>query len=394
MYDLLVKNARLYPMHQGAGEAHARTLAVTAGRIAALDVPANSAAISVFDAANRVVLPGFVDCHTHALYAGDRMAEHALKLQGATYEDLARAGGGIQSTVKAVRAASEQQLVAETLPRLKALQAEGVTTVEIKSGYGLDMENELKMLRAIRLLRLQLNMDIVPTFLGAHIVPTGRRHEDYFSDVIENMLPAVARERLAESVDIFAESIGFTVEDVRQLFMQAAKMGLKLRAHTDQLSNIGATAAAAAHGALSCDHLEHATEDDVLTMHQAGSVAVLLPGAFYFLREKHKPPIELFRRHQVPMAIATDLNPGSSPIVSLLAVMHMGAITFGLTPSEILLGVTRNAARALGRSDKIGSLAAGQHADFCVWDLPSPEFLVYQLGGLKPDAVFFKGNKL
>ena len=394
MYDLLVKNARLYPMHVDANDAPARTLAVSSGRIAALGVPADAPAKTVFDADDRVVLPGFVDCHTHALYAGNRMTEHALKLQGATYEELAHAGGGIQSTVNAVRAASEQQLVIETLPRLKALQAEGVTTIEIKSGYGLDLENELKMLRAIRLLRLQLDMDIVPTFLGAHAVPSGQTRETYMSDVINNILPAIVRERLAESVDIFAEAIAFTVEDLRQLFMQAAKAGLKTRAHTDQLSNIGATAAAAAHGALSCDHLEYATEDDVLAMHRAGSVAVLLPGAFYFLRESRKPPIELFRRYQVPMAVATDLNPGSSPIVSLLTVMHMSAITFGLTSSEILLGVTRNAAQALGRSDKIGSLVPGLHADFSVWDLPSPEFLVYQLGGLKPDAIFFKGNKL
>ncbi|HVC36984.1 MAG TPA: imidazolonepropionase [Gammaproteobacteria bacterium] len=394
MYDLLIKNARLYPMHQDATEAPARTLAVSAGRIAALGVPADAPASAVFDAANRVVLPGFVDCHTHALYAGNRMAEHALKLQGATYEDLARAGGGIQATVKAVRAASEQQLVTETLPRLKALQAEGVTTIEIKSGYGLDMENELKMLRAIRQLRRQLDMDIVPTFLGAHAVPSGRTRADYLSDVINNMLPAVIREKLAESVDIFAESIAFTAEDVRQLFMRATKAGLRTRAHTDQLSNMGATTVAAAHGALSCDHLEYATEEDVLAMHEAGSVAVLLPGAFYFLRESRKPPIELFRRHQVPMAVATDLNPGSSPIASLLTVMHMSAITFGLTASEILSGVTRNAAQALGRADKIGSLTPGRHADFSVWDLPAPEFLLYQLGGLKPDAVFFKGNKI
>ncbi|MGA9853843.1 MAG: imidazolonepropionase [Gammaproteobacteria bacterium] len=394
MYDLLVKNARLYPMQEDADEAPARTLAVTAGRIAALGVSADTPAKTVFDAGNRVVLPGFVDCHTHALYAGNRMAEHALKLQGATYEDLAGAGGGIQATVKAVRAASEQQLVIETLPRLKALHAEGVTTIEIKSGYGLDLENELKMLRAIRLLRLQLDMDVVPTFLGAHAVPNGYTRETYMAEVLNNILPAVVRERLAESVDIFAESMAFSIEDVRQLFMQAARVGLKTRAHTDQLSNIGATATAAAHGALSCDHLEYATEDDVLAMHRAGSVAVLLPGAFYFLRENRKPPIELLRRHQVPIAVATDLNPGSSPIVSLLVVMHMSAITFGLTPSEILLGVTRNAAQALGRADKIGSLAPGQHADFSIWDLPSPEFLVYQLGGLKPDAIFFKGNKL
>ena len=394
MYDLLVKNARLYPMHEGAAEAPARTLAVSAGRIAALGVPADAPATKVFDAANRVVLPGFVDCHTHALYAGNRLAEHTLKLQGASYEDLARAGGGIQATVNAVRAASEEQLVRESLPRLRALHAEGVTTVEIKSGYGLDMENELKMLRAIRQLRRQLDMDIVPTFLGAHAVPSGRTREDYLSDVINNMLPVVVREKLAECVDIFAETMAFTTEDLRQLFMRAAKAGLKTRAHSDQLSNMGATIAAAAHGALSCDHLEYATEEDVLAMYRSGSVAVLLPGAFYFLRENRKPPIALLRRHQVPMAVATDLNPGSSPIVSLLTVMHMSAITFGLTPAEILLGVTRNAAQALGRSDKIGSLTPGRHADFSVWDLPAPEFLLYQLGGLRPDAIFFKGNRV
>jgi imidazolonepropionase len=394
MYDLLVKNARLYPMHQDATQAPMRTLAVSAGRIAALGVPEDSPANAVFDAANRVVMPGFVDCHTHALYAGNRMAEHALKLKGATYEELNRAGGGIQATVNAVRAADEQQLIRETLPRLRALLAEGVTTVEIKSGYGLDTQNEIKMLRAMRQLRSQLNMDIVPTFLGAHTVPKGRTREEYLDDVINDMLPAVAREKLAESVDIFAEKIAFTAADMRRLFVEANRLGLKIRAHTDQLSNIGTTTIAAAQGALSCDHLEFATEDDILAMHRAGSVAVLLPGAFYFLRQSQKPPVDLFRLHQVPMAVATDLNPGSSPIASLLAVMHMGTVLFGLRPDEILLGVTRNAAQALGRADRIGSLVPGRHADFCVWDLPAPEFLLYQLGGLKPDAVFFKGEKI
>ncbi|MGA9851472.1 MAG: imidazolonepropionase [Gammaproteobacteria bacterium] len=393
MYDLLVKNARLYPMHLDTGMAHARTLAVSEGRIAALGVPDRAPAREVFDAANHVVLPGFVDCHTHALYAGNRMGEHGLKLRGATYEEIARAGGGIQNTVRAVRAASENQLVGETLPRLKALRSEGVTTVEIKSGYGLDMENELKMLRAIRQLRQHLEMTIVPTFLGAHAVPPGRRREDYLAEVIERMLPAVAKEKLAESVDIFVESIAFDVQDLRQLFMQAAKAGLKTRAHTDQLSNIGATETAAAHGALSCDHLEYANEEDILAMCRAGSVAVLLPGAFYFLKETRKPPVDLLRRYQVPMAVATDLNPGSSPIASLLTVMHMSTLLFGLTPEEVLLGVTRNAAKALGRQDTIGSLAPDRHADFSVWDIPAPEYLLYQLGGLKPAAVFFKGKK-
>ncbi|MDE2234803.1 MAG: imidazolonepropionase [Gammaproteobacteria bacterium] len=394
MYDLLVKNARIYPMHWDAAISSARTLAVNSGRIAALGVPENAPAKQVFDAANRVMLPGFVDCHTHALYAGNRMAEHALKLRGAGYEELARAGGGIQITVDAVRAASEQQLVEETLPRLKVLLAEGVTTIEIKSGYGLDLENELKMLRAIRLLRLKLNMDVVPTFLGAHAIPRGGSRERYIAEVIEDMLPVVAREKLAENVDIFAESMAFSVEDLRLLFIRATALGLKLRAHTDQLSHMGATAEAAVHGALSCDHLEYATEEDVLAMRQAGTVAVLLPGAFYFLRETRKPPLELLRRHQVSMAVATDLNPGSSPIVSLLAVMHMSAVLFGLTPAETLLGVTRNAAQALGRADKIGSLVPGLHADFSIWDIPSPDFICYQLGGISPDVVFFKGNKL
>ncbi|MGH8398018.1 MAG: imidazolonepropionase, partial [Gammaproteobacteria bacterium] len=266
MYDLLVKNARLYPMHLDAARVHARTLAVTNGRIAALGVPDQAPAREVFDAANRVVLPGFVDCHTHALYAGNRLAEHNRKLAGASYEEIARAGGGIQATVQAVRAASEQQLVEETLPRLRALRDEGVTTIEIKSGYGLDLANEIKMLRAIRKLRQHIDMDIVPTFLGAHTIPQGRTREDYLAEVIGNMLPAVVSERLAESVDIFVENIAFSVQDLRELFMQSAKAGLKTRVHSDQLSNIGATEAAAAHGALSCDHLEYAGEEDISAM--------------------------------------------------------------------------------------------------------------------------------
>ncbi|MDE1983996.1 MAG: imidazolonepropionase [Gammaproteobacteria bacterium] len=393
MYDLLVRNARIYPMEHDASAVHAHTLAVSNGRIAALGVPEHTAAREIFDAANRVLLPGFVDCHTHALYAGNRLAEHTLKLRGTSYAEIARAGGGIQTTVRAVRAADDAQLVQESLPRLEALAAEGVTTVEIKSGYGLDSLQELKMLRAIHQLRARLDMDVVATFLGAHAVPAGRSREDYFQDVINVMLPAVAKGKLAESVDIFAETIAFTTDEVRQLFMTATKAGLQCRIHSDQLSHMGATEAAATLGALSCDHLEYAEEDDVLAMARAGSVAVLLPGAFYFLKETRKPPVELLRRHQVPMAVATDLNPGSSPIASLLTVMHMAALLFGLTPDEILLGVTRHAAKALGREQQVGSLVPGRHADFTVWDIPAPEFLLYQLGGLKPAAIFFKGKK-
>ena len=393
MYDLLVKNARIYPMESDAALSPARTLAVSASRIAALGVPDDSEAKEVFDAGDRVVLPGFVDCHTHALYAGNRVAEHTLKLRGASYAEITGAGGGIHTTVRAVRAADEAQLVQETLPRLQALAAEGVTTVEIKSGYGLSIEQELKMLHAIQRLRLHLNMDIAATFLGAHTVPQDKSREEYFQEVLDAMLPAVAGQKLAESVDIFAESFAFTTDEVRQLFTAASRLGLHCRIHSDQLSHMGATEAAATLGALSCDHLEHASEADVQAMARAGSVAVLLPGAFYFLRETRKPPVELFRRHRVPMAVSTDLNPGTSPIASLLTVMHMAALLFGLTPDEILLGVTQHAARALGREQRVGCLAPGRHADFVVWDMPAPEFLVYQLGGLKPVAVFYKGKK-
>ncbi|MDE2196418.1 MAG: imidazolonepropionase [Gammaproteobacteria bacterium] len=392
MYDLLIKNARLHPMQQDAAVSPARTLAVNAGRIAALGVPDDAPAREIFDAENRVVLPGFVDCHTHALYAGDRAAEHGMRLAGASYADIAKAGGGIVTTVDAVRTASEPLLVTQTLPRLRALQSEGVTTIEIKSGYGLDTDNELKMLRAIRALRRHLDMDIVPTFLGAHSVPRGRERSEYLVEVIGEMLPAVAQEGLAEAADIFVEDIGFTVDDLRALSVEVKKHGLKLRAHTDQLSRLGATAAAAELGALSCDHLEYSSEEDVAAMARYGTVAVLLPGAFYFLRENRKPPVALLRQHGVPMAVATDLNPGSSPLVSLLAALHLAVHLFDLTQEEALLGVTRNAAYALGRADKIGSLAPGLHADFCVWDIPAPEFLVYQLGGIRPAAVFFKGK--
>lgn len=393
MYDLLVKNARLYPLDQDAAVSAARTLAVNDGRIAALGVAEDAPAREVFDARDQVVLPGLVDCHTHALYAGDRMAEHVLKMNGASYAEIARAGGGIRATVAAVRAASEQQLVEQTLPRLRALRAEGVTCIEIKSGYGLDTQTELKMLRAIRSLRRHIDMDIAATFLGAHAVPGDSSREAYLNEIIEQMLPAVAEEKLADTVDIFVERIAFSPADLQRLFEHAHKLGLQTRVHSDQLSNMGATTLAAESGALSCDHLEYSDETDIAAMAMHGTVAVLLPAAFYFLRETRKPPIELLRKHQVPMAVATDLNPGTAPVASLLTAMHMAGILYGMNAAEILLGVTRHAANALGRSGKIGGLTPGHHADFSIWDLPAPEFLTYQLGGLKPTALFFKGKR-
>ena len=393
MYDLLVTNARLHTMSEGSGPSAATSLAVSGGKVAALGVPADAPTRERLDARGALLLPGFVDCHTHALYAGDRMAEHVLKMQGTSYADIAKAGGGIISTVKAVRAASEDQLVEETLPRLEALAAEGVTTVEIKSGYGLDLATELKMLRAIRALPKHIAMDVSATFIGAHALPPGKSRDGYMEEVLHHMLPAVAQEGLADTVDIFVEHIAFTVDDLKRLAEEAAKRGLKLRAHTDQLSNLGATRAAAVLGALSCDHLEYSEEADVAAMAEHGTVAVLLPGAFYFLKEKQLPPVELFRKHAVPLAVATDLNPGSSPVASLLTAMHMAGILFGLAPEEILSGVTRHAARAMGRKDRIGALTPGLDADFCLWKLPAPESMTYQLGGLKPVARYRKGRR-
>ncbi|HET6725277.1 MAG TPA: imidazolonepropionase [Gammaproteobacteria bacterium] len=380
-------------MTDGAAPSAYRSVAVQNGRIVAFDPPPGAEASEVVDAGDRIMLPGFVDCHTHALYAGERMAEHTAKLRGATYAEIAKSGGGILSTVRAVRAATEEELVAATLPRLHALQAQGVTTCEIKSGYGLTPVDEMKMLRAINALRDRIDMDIVPTFLGAHTVPAERDRQTYMCEVVDEMLPAVADARLARTVDIFCEHIAFDCGDLELLATRAAELGLCLRAHTDQLSNFGATRRAAELGALSCDHLEYAEESDARAMAEAGSVAVLLPGAFYFLKEERKPPVDLLRRHDVPIALATDLNPGSSPIASLLAIMHMAGIFFGLTPEETLQSVTVNAARALGRDD-IGTLQPGAQANFTLWNLPAPEMLCYQLGGFKPDAVYFEGHDI
>ncbi|HEX7047607.1 MAG TPA: imidazolonepropionase [Gammaproteobacteria bacterium] len=389
MFDLVIHNARVHSFRDGITQ-DAHSLGIQDGRIAAIDPPAGEPAARRVDAEGRVLMPGFVDCHTHTVFAGERMAEHALKLSGASYEEIARAGGGIVSTVAAIREASVDELVRQSQPRLNALAAEGVTTLEIKSGYGLSTELELRMLRAVAALREKTNVDLVGTFLGAHTVPKDRNKDEYLDEVINEMLPVVAGERLADAVDIFVEKIAFDVNDMRRLFDRARDLGLKLKAHTDQLSNMGATKIAAEYGALSCDHLEHSNEDDIRAMAANGTVGVLLPGAFYFIRETKKPPVELLRKHGVPIAVATDLNPGSSPVASILAAMHMSCIFFGLTAEEALHGATANGARALGLADR-GVLAIDKRADFTLWDIPAPEFLVYQLGGVRPDTVFIHG---
>lgn len=389
MPDVLFDNARFYPTPDG--ELAADRFCIEDGRIAAVGEDARGA--RVVDLGGRLVMPGFVDCHTHLVWAGDRADEFAMRAAGASYADIARAGGGILSTVGAVRAASEDELVALALPRLQALAAEGVTTVEIKSGYGLDLENELKMLRAARRLAGLHPVRVRTTFLGAHAVPPGRERTDYLEEVVETMLPAVAEAGLAEAVDIFVENIAFGLEDMERLFARARALGLRVRAHTGQLSDPGATARACALGAVSCDHLEFADEDAVRAMAEHGTVAVLLPGAWYCLRETQRPPVGLLRRHGVPMAVASDANPGSSPVVSLLTAMHMAGVFFGLTPGEVLAGATRHAAAALGEPDG-GQLAVGAPADFAVWDLERPELLAWQLGGLQPEAVYVGGRRM
>lgn len=389
MYDLVIRNARVHSFRDGIAQ-DAAALAVRDGRIAAIDPPADAPARRVVDAAGRMLLPGFIDCHTHAVFAGNRMNEHAMKLAGASYEEIARAGGGIVATVEAVRKATVEELVAESLPRVQALAAEGVTTLEIKSGYGLSAESEMNMLRAARVLGERLPLSVTTTYLGAHTVPKGRDKNEYLREVID-ALPRIREEGLADAVDIFVERIAFDADDMRALFDAAKALGFRLKAHTDQLSNMQATRIAAQeYGVLSCDHLEYTREADVRAMAASGTVAVLLPGAFYFIRETKKPPVDLFREHGVPIAIATDINPGTSPIASLLAVMHMSCIFFGLTPEEALLGVTRNAARALGFDDR-GVLTPGMRADFALWDVPAPEFLLYQLGGLRAEKTFIEG---
>jgi imidazolonepropionase len=389
MHDILFENLRFYPMSADLTPGVGDCLAVSNGRFSALGEPVE--ARQRVDLGGRLVLPGFIDCHTHLLYAGDRMKEHAMRLSGASYEEIARSGGGILSTVRAVREATVEDLVEQSLPRAQALLAEGVTTIEIKSGYGLDTDNELKMLRAIKRLGELIPARVKATFLGAHAVPEGRERRDYLREVCQEMLPRVADEGLADSVDIFVESIAFGLDDLGMLAESAEAFGLSLRVHAEQLSSMGATRMAAELKALSCDHLEYAGAEDVRAMGENGTTAVLLPGAFYFLGETRKPPIDLLRKHAVPMAVASDINPGSSPIVSLLTNLHMASTFFGLTPDESLAGITRNAAQALGLAGDVGEIALGARADFSVWQLESPEYLLYQLGGISPHAVFVDG---
>jgi len=348
---------------------------------AAADLPERYRTEEALDLGGRLVTPGLIDCHTHIVHGGDRAREFEMRLEGASYEEVARAGGGIVSTVRATRAASEEALLASALPRIDALIAEGVTGIEVKSGYGLDVETELAMLRAARRIAQVRPVRVRTSFLGAHALPPefADRHDAYIDEVCLPALEAAHAEGLADAVDGFCEGIAFTPDQIARVFDRARGLGLSVKLHAEQLSNLGGARLAASYGALSADHLEYADEGDAAAMAEAGTVAVILPGAFYTLRETRVPPVAAFRAHGVPMAVATDCNPGSSPMTSLLLAMNMSATLFRMTPEECLAGVTRNAARALGMQDA-GTIRAGQRADLAVWDVESPAELTYRIG--------------
>ncbi|RAK62346.1 imidazolonepropionase [Phenylobacterium kunshanense] len=384
--DRVWANARLATLatsRAGLGEIDRGVVASTGDRIvyagALEDAPSFDAAETI-DCEGRWITPGLIDCHTHLVHAGDRAHEFELRLAGASYEEIARSGGGIAATVAATRAATESDLVATARPRLEALVAEGVTTVEIKSGYGLTTDDELKMLRAAR--GLGDRASIVTTLLGAHALPPefADDADGYVDLVCAEMIPAAVELGLADAVDAFCEGIGFTAAQTRRVFEAARGHGLPVKLHAEQLSNLNGAALAAEFGALSADHLEHLDSTGIEAMARAGTVATLLPGAFYFLRETRLPPVEALRAAGVPMALATDCNPGTSPLTSLLLTLNMGATLFRLTVEECLTAVTRNAARALGLSGEVGTLEAGNRCDLAIWDIERPAELVYRMG--------------
>jgi imidazolonepropionase len=386
--DRVWRGARLATMaaaQPGLGIVEKGVIAATDGRIAYAGSEADAPAFDsgeTIDCEGRWITPGLIDCHTHIVYGGNRAHEFELRLAGATYEEISRAGGGIASTMRATRSESEAQLLAAARRRVETLMRDGVTTLEIKSGYGLDTESEMKSLRVARRLGEVLPLSVVTTFLGAHAMPPEEKggKDAYITQVCEQQLPAVAKAGLADAVDAFCESIAFSPEQTARVFETAHKLGLPVKLHAEQLTTLGGAELAARFRALSADHLEHADENGIAALAKSGTVAVLLPGAFYFLRETQKPPVDLLRKHGVPIAISSDSNPGTSPLMSLLLTMNMAATFFRLTVYECLLGVTRHAARALGRLGTIGTLEAGKSCDLAIWDIERPAELVYRIG--------------
>jgi imidazolonepropionase len=386
--DRVWRHARLATLaasRPGVGIIENGLLAAKGGRIifagAAMDAPTFRADEDI-DCDGRWVTPGLIDCHTHLVYAGNRYAEFEQRLQGASYEDIARNGGGIFSTVRQTRAATRETLLSEALARLDIMMAQGVTTIEIKSGYGLRLQDEMKQLSVARLLEGRRPIKVFTTFLGAHALPPefNGDADGYIREVCNIMIPRIAKADLADAVDVFCETIGFSAQQTERVLAAAKKAGLAVKVHAEQLSNSGGSAIAAEFGALSADHLEYLEKDGAAAMAAAGTVAVLLPGAFYFLREKRPPPLDLLRSAGVKIAIASDCNPGTSPVTSPLLVMNMAAILFGLTIEECVAGMTREAARALGHFSEIGSLEAGKRCDLAVWEVNELSELVYNMG--------------
>ena len=397
-WDHLWINARLATMRADAGHFGAienAALGEKSGRIVFAgpmrdlpDVPGSLSAC-VSNASNQWITPGLIDCHTHLVFGGNRAIEFEQRLNGRSYEETSKAGGGIMSTVRATRAADEQSLFEQSRPRLEALRSEGVTTVEIKSGYGLDLETELRMLRVARRLEAETGVRVSTTYLGLHAMPPdqGNRRAAFIAEMSGPVLRAVAEQKLAGTVDAFCEGIAFTPQETESFFIAASALGFKIKLHADQLSNTHGAALAAKFGALSAGHLEYTDEAGVAAMAKSNTAAVLLPAAFYVLRESKLPPVDALRRYKVPTAVATDCNPGTSPITSLLTTMSMACTLFGLTPEEALAGVTRNAAIALGLAHQTGTLNVGKAADYAIWPIEHPAELCYWIGALKPCVV-------
>ncbi len=391
---MLLVNLNLATMTDGYGLIADAAVHLDGGRIAWAGPRAAAPKLPATDCGGKLLTPGLIDCHTHLVYGGNRANEFEMRLNGGNYSDIAKAGGGIASTVKSTRGASESELMTSGLKRLDTLLAEGITTIEIKSGYGLDVKTEVKMLRVARQLGKLRPVDVVTSFLGAHTFPQEfkENHEEYVNLVCNQSLAAATSEGLVDAVDAFCEGIAFSVEETEQVFKAAKTLGLPVKLHAEQLSNLGGAKLAARYGALSVDHIEYLDAEGVAAIAASGTVAVLLPGAFYYLREKQQPPVALLRSNHVPIAIATDLNPGSSPVHSLLSTMNMACVLFGLTPEEALRGVTVNAAKALGLNDR-GVIAPGMKADLALWDTARPGDLAYPLG-FNPLAAVIRNGQL